>query len=90
VDGEQWPGGLMASPCFGRAHPMALRQLRSRTLSSQSLRALYGTGQGDTLRIPGHGNRQDDRWPGWQVVIGIEAHAQIKSREKLFSRESAE
>ncbi|KAJ6512108.1 glutamyl-tRNA amidotransferase [Mycena vitilis] len=27
----------------------------------------------------------DQRWPGWQVVIGIETHAQIKSREKLFS-----
>lgn len=25
------------------------------------------------------------RWPGWQVVIGIEVHAQIKSRAKLFS-----
>ncbi|KAI0271967.1 Glutamyl-tRNA amidotransferase B subunit [Russula aff. rugulosa BPL654] len=29
---------------------------------------------------------QDSRWPGWQVVIGIETHAQIKSREKLFSQ----
>ncbi|KAG6910812.1 hypothetical protein DXG01_007701 [Tephrocybe rancida] len=28
---------------------------------------------------------EDKRWPGWQVVIGIEAHAQIKSRQKLFS-----
>ncbi|KAJ7175695.1 glutamyl-tRNA amidotransferase [Mycena filopes] len=27
----------------------------------------------------------DQRWPGWQVVIGIETHAQIKSRRKLFS-----
>ncbi|KAJ7712418.1 glutamyl-tRNA amidotransferase [Mycena metata] len=27
----------------------------------------------------------DQRWPGWQVVIGIETHAQIKSRQKLFS-----
>ncbi|KAG2141552.1 GatB/GatE catalytic domain-containing protein [Suillus cothurnatus] len=27
----------------------------------------------------------DKRWPGWQVVIGIEVHAQIKSRRKLFS-----
>ncbi|KAI0080877.1 Glutamyl-tRNA amidotransferase B subunit [Panus rudis PR-1116 ss-1] len=30
--------------------------------------------------------RDDPRWPGWGVVIGIEVHAQIKSREKLFSR----
>ncbi|KAF8638583.1 hypothetical protein AX17_002125 [Amanita inopinata Kibby_2008] len=30
-------------------------------------------------------HRADDRWPGWQVVIGIETHAQIKSRQKLFS-----
>ena len=29
--------------------------------------------------------KEDSRWPGWQVVIGIEAHAQIKSRRKLFS-----
>lgn len=27
----------------------------------------------------------DARWPGWQAVIGIEVHAQIKSRTKLFS-----
>ncbi|KAI0773368.1 Glutamyl-tRNA amidotransferase B subunit [Irpex lacteus] len=27
----------------------------------------------------------DKRWPGWAVVVGIEVHAQIKSREKLFS-----
>ncbi|KAG1735395.1 hypothetical protein EDB19DRAFT_1724224 [Suillus lakei] len=27
----------------------------------------------------------DKRWPGWQVVVGIEVHAQIKSRRKLFS-----
>ncbi|KAH8096718.1 Glutamyl-tRNA amidotransferase B subunit [Cristinia sonorae] len=28
---------------------------------------------------------EDARWPGWRVVVGIEVHAQIKSREKLFS-----
>lgn len=28
---------------------------------------------------------EDSRWPGWQVVVGIETHAQIKSRRKLFS-----
>ena len=28
---------------------------------------------------------EDSRWPGWQVVIGIETHAQIRSRRKLFS-----
>jgi aspartyl-tRNA(Asn)/glutamyl-tRNA(Gln) amidotransferase subunit B len=27
----------------------------------------------------------DARWPGWEVVVGIEVHAQIKSRRKLFS-----
>ncbi|KAG8958450.1 hypothetical protein FRC00_002735 [Tulasnella sp. 408] len=26
-----------------------------------------------------------DKWPGWETVIGIEVHAQIKSRQKLFS-----
>jgi hypothetical protein len=30
-------------------------------------------------------NAFDSRWPGWQIVIGIEVHAQIKSRLKLFS-----
>lgn len=25
------------------------------------------------------------KWPGWEVVIGVEVHAQIKSRRKLFS-----
>ncbi|KAF8165712.1 Glutamyl-tRNA amidotransferase subunit B, mitochondrial [Crassisporium funariophilum] len=29
--------------------------------------------------------QEDSRWPGWQVVVGIETHAQIKSRRKLFS-----
>ncbi|KAI0960164.1 hypothetical protein AcW1_004761 [Taiwanofungus camphoratus] len=28
---------------------------------------------------------ENPRWPGWAVVIGIEVHAQIKSRAKLFS-----
>ncbi|ETW84098.1 hypothetical protein HETIRDRAFT_312503 [Heterobasidion irregulare TC 32-1] len=27
----------------------------------------------------------DARWPGWEVIVGIEVHAQIKSRKKLFS-----
>src|SRR5216684_6733118 len=43
----------------------------------------YGTSQANTNKIG-----QDSRWPGWQVVIGIETHAQIKSRKKLFSRGS--
>ncbi|CAA7258526.1 unnamed protein product [Cyclocybe aegerita] len=29
--------------------------------------------------------QEDIRWPGWQVIIGIETHAQIKSHRKLFS-----
>ncbi|CAL1700292.1 unnamed protein product [Somion occarium] len=29
--------------------------------------------------------KEDPRWPGWNVVVGIEVHAQIKSRQKLFS-----
>ncbi|KAI9063334.1 Glutamyl-tRNA amidotransferase B subunit [Trametes sanguinea] len=28
---------------------------------------------------------EDSRWPGWELVVGIEVHAQIKSRRKLFS-----
>ena len=31
------------------------------------------------------GYQEDVRWPGWQIIIGIETHAQIKSRRKLFS-----
>ncbi|KAF9236240.1 GatB/GatE catalytic domain-containing protein [Melanogaster broomeanus] len=31
---------------------------------------------------------EDKRWLGWEVVIGIEVHAQIKSRRKLFSGSS--
>jgi hypothetical protein len=57
--------------------------LRSRTSSLRSLRRLYGTTQVNSLGISDH----DPTWPGWQVIIGIEAHAQIKTREKLFSRE---
>ncbi|KAI6034909.1 GatB/GatE catalytic domain-containing protein [Pisolithus orientalis] len=33
---------------------------------------------------------EDRRWPGWEVVIGIEVHAQIKSRKKLFSAHTNE
>lgn len=32
-----------------------------------------------------HTGTHDQRWPSWEVVIGIEVHAQIKSRAKLFS-----
>lgn len=31
---------------------------------------------------------EDGRWPGWEVVIGLEVHAQIKSHAKLFSRQN--
>lgn len=27
----------------------------------------------------------DRRWPGWAIVVGLEVHAQVKTREKLFS-----
>ncbi|KAH9049680.1 Glutamyl-tRNA amidotransferase B subunit [Lactarius hengduanensis] len=39
------------------------------------------TGLTNTVRTFEKGNQ----WPGWEVVIGIEVHAQIKSRKKLFS-----
>ncbi|KAH9977679.1 glutamyl-tRNA amidotransferase [Lactifluus volemus] len=39
------------------------------------------TGQANSVKS----FKQDNRWPGWQVIIGIEVHAQLKSREKLFS-----
>ncbi|KIM76374.1 hypothetical protein PILCRDRAFT_77807 [Piloderma croceum F 1598] len=28
---------------------------------------------------------EDPRWPGWEVVVGLEVHAQLKTRQKLFS-----
>ncbi|KAF8272096.1 Glutamyl-tRNA amidotransferase B subunit [Lactarius quietus] len=42
---------------------------------------LYCTGLTNTVRT----SAKENQWPGWEVVIGIEVHAQIKSREKLFS-----
>lgn len=57
--------------------------LRSRPSSLRTLRRLYGTTRANIVGK----SEQDARWLGWQVVIGIEVHAQIKSREKLFSRE---
>lgn len=55
---------------------------RSRTPSSlRTARRLYCTGLTNTART----FEKDNRWPGWEVVIGIEVHTQIKSREKLFS-----
>ncbi|KAI9000741.1 Glutamyl-tRNA-Gln amidotransferase B subunit [Trametes punicea] len=30
-------------------------------------------------------HKDDARWPGWELVVGIEVHAQLKSRRKLFS-----
>ena len=45
--------------------------------------------------VEGKSGRQQNRrsegdaalspWPGWNLVIGIEAHAQLKTRRKLFS-----
>lgn len=57
---------------------------RSRTSSLRTPHRLYCTGLTNTVRTFEKGNQ----WPGWEVVIGIEVHAQIKSRKKLFSRES--
>ncbi|KAI9513292.1 Glutamyl-tRNA amidotransferase B subunit [Russula earlei] len=63
---------------------MALRRLRSPTSSLRTPHRLYGTGttHANTVRR----SEQGGPWPGWQVVIGIETHAQLKSREKLFSQ----
>ena len=59
-----------------------LMVLRSRT-SLRTFCRPYGTSQASTNKIG-----QNSRWPGWEVIIGIETHAQIKSRKKLFSRGS--
>ncbi|KAH8118408.1 glutamyl-tRNA amidotransferase [Phellopilus nigrolimitatus] len=29
--------------------------------------------------------KSESKWPGWELVVGLEVHAQIKSRAKLFS-----
>ncbi|KAI0254809.1 Glutamyl-tRNA amidotransferase B subunit [Lactifluus subvellereus] len=55
--------------------------VRSRTSLLRTPRRPYSTNQTNSIRS----FNQDSRWPGWQVIIGIEVHAQIKSREKLFS-----
>jgi hypothetical protein len=82
VDGEHRPRATAADD--GRTvltkAPMVLR---SRPASLRTLRRLYGTTRANIVGK----SEQDARWLGWQVVIGIEVHAQIKSREKLFSRE---
>ncbi|KAI0650451.1 Glutamyl-tRNA-Gln amidotransferase B subunit [Trametes meyenii] len=38
-----------------------------------------------TIRV----HKEDSRWPGWELIVGIEVHAQIKSRRKLFSESLA-
>ncbi|OJT05413.1 Glutamyl-tRNA(Gln) amidotransferase subunit B, mitochondrial [Trametes pubescens] len=35
-------------------------------------------------------HKEDARWPGWELVVGIEVHAQIKSSRKLFSGKHAD
>ncbi|EIN10973.1 Glutamyl-tRNA amidotransferase B subunit [Punctularia strigosozonata HHB-11173 SS5] len=42
-------------------------------------------GKPASRRILREAAAEDKRWPGWEVVVGIEVHAQIKSRRKLFS-----
>ncbi len=68
---------LKENSCTFRLAALMLRTWLP-TPSSSSLLALQ------SRRLSGiHG----DRWPGWQVVIGIEVHAQIRSCLKLFSSE---
>jgi len=62
----------------------AVMLVRSRTSSLRTPRRLYSTSQAQSIKP----FKEDSRWPGWQVIIGIEVHAQIKSRKKLFSRQS--
>lgn len=59
-----------------------LFMLASRGRAARTLVAYYSR-YVHQLRAP----IPDKRWPGWAVVVGIEVHAQIKSREKLFSSE---
>ena len=58
-------------------HP-DLMLARARTLATRSASLRHS-------RLYSAQARDDSRWPGWDVVVGIEVHAQIKSRVKLFS-----
>jgi len=59
----------------------------NKTLTHPMLRLLHRCRAGRVLRCfhDVRPYKEDSRWPGWQVVVGIETHAQIKSRRKLFS-----
>ena len=71
-----------------------VQDFRVQCLSSRSLMSLL-VHVGHRFRFLGPLHRRslhldrpllpDPRWPGWGVVVGIEVHAQIKSRQKLFS-----
>lgn len=87
---KQWTAGTgtgmglsVAEGIAAPVRPKVLMVLRLRAPPFRIYCRPYNTSQASTNKIG-----QDSRWPGWQVVIGIETHAQIKSREKLFSRRS--
>ena len=84
--GKKPSGSSLTGDSRSRAvWPKVLMVLRLRASPFRtSCRPYSSTSQASANKIG-----QDSRWPGWQVVIGIETHAQIKSREKLFSREFA-
>ena len=62
----------------GRLHDSDLMLAHARTLATRSASLRHS-------RFYSARVRDDPRWPGWDVVVGIEVHAQIKSRVKLFS-----
>ncbi|KXN89467.1 Glutamyl-tRNA(Gln) amidotransferase subunit B, mitochondrial [Leucoagaricus sp. SymC.cos] len=51
---------------------------RSFLATSKRLRLFHDARGHESVKV-------DPRWPDWQVIIGVETHAQIKSRHKLFS-----
>lgn len=37
------------------------------------------------IQRPQQHTNASSKWPGWNLVVGIEVHAQLKTRRKLFS-----
>ena len=73
------PTGLSLS--LGRRTRTTERHMLSHGKARLLTRTALCTRRAHTARS----HKEDPRWPGWDVVVGIEVHAQIKSRRKLFS-----
>lgn len=77
--------GTRADTISEYGHPTPLSSMLGLSARLLKCRATYSRVQVHRLFHNVRAYKEDKRWPGWQVIIGIEAHAQIKSRRKLFS-----